>query len=77
MISVKAKRKLLLLLFFHCIHTKIFWIDVELFNKKMLDMSLQLSGFYVIIYFVDHGFDKDKAYFILVNFNTEVSYSQN
>ncbi len=25
--------------------------------------SLQLSGFYVIIYLGDHGFDKDKAYF--------------
>ncbi len=30
----------------------------------MLNISLQLSGFDVIIYFVDHGFDKDKAYFI-------------
>lgn len=30
----------------------------------MLDISLQLSGFDVIIYFGDHGFDKDKAYFI-------------
>ncbi len=44
--------------------TSIFWIDVELFIKKMLDISLQLSGFDVIIYFSDHGFDKDKAYFI-------------
>ncbi len=68
MISVKAKRKLLEFVLLHCIHTKIFWIDVELFNKKMF-----MSGFYVIIYFVDHGFDKDKAYFILVNFNTKVS----
>ncbi len=30
----------------------------------MLDSSLQLSGFDVIMYFGDHGFDKDKAYFI-------------
>ncbi len=34
------------------------------FIKKILDISLQLSGFDVIIYFSDHGFDKDKAYFI-------------
>ncbi len=34
------------------------------FIKKILDFSLQLSGFDVIIYFSDHGFDKDKAYFI-------------
>ncbi len=30
----------------------------------MLDISLQLSGLDVIIYFGDHGFDKDKAYII-------------
>ncbi len=30
----------------------------------MLDSSLQLRGFDVIMYFGDHGFDKDKAYFI-------------
>ncbi len=30
----------------------------------MLNSSLQLSGFDVIMYFGDHGFDKDKAYFI-------------
>ncbi len=34
------------------------------FIKKILDISLQLSGFDVIMYFSDHGFDKDKAYFI-------------
>ncbi len=34
------------------------------FIKKTLDISLQLSRFDVIIYFSDHGFDKDKAYFI-------------
>ncbi len=34
------------------------------FTKKILDISLQLSGFDVIIYFSDNGFDKDKAYFI-------------
>ncbi len=48
----------------HCIHTKKCWIYVELFIKTILDISLQLSGFDVIIYFGDHGFDKDKAYFI-------------
>ncbi len=36
-------------------------MDVELFIKKMLQMYLQLSEFDVIIYFGDHGFDKDKA----------------
>ncbi len=30
----------------------------------MLDIYLQLRGFDVIIYFGDHGFDKDKAYLI-------------
>ncbi len=30
----------------------------------MLDVSLQLSGFDVIMYFGDHGFYKDKAHFI-------------
>ncbi len=64
MISVKLKRKQFFIYFFHCIHTKIFWIDVELFIKKMLDISLQLSGFNVIIYFGDHGFDKVKSYLI-------------
>ncbi len=34
-----------------------------LFIKKLLDISLQLSGFDVVIYFGNHGFDKDKAYF--------------
>ncbi len=33
------------------------------FTKKILDISLQLSGFDVI-YFSDQGFDKDKAYVI-------------
>ncbi len=60
----KGERKLFFIYFFLCIHTKIFWIDVELFIKEMLDISLQLSGFYVIIYFGDHGFDKVKAYLI-------------
>ncbi len=50
--------------FFHCIHTNIIWIDVELFIRKMLEIYLQLSGFNVIIYFGDHGYDKNKAYFI-------------
>ncbi len=63
-ISVKLKRKQFFIYFFHCIHTQIFWIDVELFIKKMLDISLQLSGFNVIIYFGDHGFDKVKSYLI-------------
>ncbi len=37
---------------------------MELFIKTFLDISLQLSGLDVIIYFGDHAFDKDIAYFI-------------
>ncbi len=37
---------------------------MELFIKKMFEFFWQLSGFDVMIYFVDHGFDKDKAYLI-------------
>ncbi len=36
---------------------------MALFIKKLLDIYLQLSGFDVVIYFGNHGFDKDKAYF--------------
>ncbi len=60
----KGEKETIINLYFHCKHTNIFRIDVELFIKKMLDISLQLSGFDVIIYFVDHGFDKVKAYFL-------------
>ncbi len=60
----KGENETIFHLFFHCTHTTIFWIDVKLFIKKMLDISLQLSGFNVIIYFADHGFDKYRAYFI-------------
>ncbi len=37
---------------------------MELFIKTFFDISLQLSGLDVIIYFGDHAFDKDIAYFI-------------
>lgn len=37
---------------------------MELFIKKKCNISLQLSGFDVIMHANDHGFEKDNGYFI-------------
>ncbi len=63
MISVKVKGNYFSFIFFSVYIQKYFGL-MWLFIKEMLDISLQLSGFYVIIYFGHHGFDKVKAYLI-------------
>ncbi len=53
----KGEKETIFIIFVHCKH-KYFVLRWCYLN------AMQLSGFDVIMYFGDHGFDKDKAYFI-------------
>ncbi len=57
-------------IFFHCIYTKIFWVDVENYITKKLNTAVKLGGSGKMIYVDDYGIEKDKAYIIqLVKFH--------
>ncbi len=51
-------------LFFHCIYTKIFWVDVENLITKKLNTAVKLGGSDIMIYADDYGIEKDNAYII-------------
>ncbi len=66
-------------LFFHCIYTKIFWVDVENLITIKLNTAVKLGGSDVMIYVDDYGIEKDKAYItqllviiLLTNLNNTV-----
>lgn len=51
-------------LFFHCIYTKIFWVDVENLITRKFYTAVKLGGSDIMIYVDDYGIEKDKAYII-------------
>ncbi len=51
-------------LFFHCIYTKIFWVDVENSITRKCNTAVKLGGSDIMIYVDDYGIEKDKAYII-------------
>ncbi len=51
-------------LFFHCIYTKIFWVDVENLITRKCYTAVKLGGSDIMIYVDDYGIEKDKAYII-------------
>ncbi len=51
-------------LFFHCIYTKIFWVDVENFNTRKCNTAVKLGESDIMIYVDDYGIEKDKVYII-------------
>lgn len=61
-------------LFYHCIYTKIFWVDIENFITRKLNTTVKLDGPDIMIYFNDCEIEKDKAYVIqLTSLNGKVS----
>ncbi len=60
----KLNIETILHLFFHCIYTKIFWVDVENFITRKLNTAVKLGGSDIMIYVDDYGIEKDKAYII-------------
>ncbi len=58
------KNKLFFIYFFHCVYTKIFWVDVENFITRKLNTAVKLGGSEIMIYVDDYGIEKDKVYII-------------
>ncbi len=58
------KKETIFHLFFHCIYTKIFWVDVENFITRKLKKAVKLGGSDIMIYVDDYGIEKDKVYII-------------
>ncbi len=61
---IVMKKKQFFIYFFHCIYTKIFWVDVENFVTRKVNTAVKLGGSDIMIYVNDYGIEKDKAYII-------------
>ncbi len=62
--KVAKKKETIFHLFFHCIYTKIFWVDVENLITRKLKKAVKLGGSDITIYVDDYGIEKDKVYII-------------
>ncbi len=64
-------------LFFQCIYSRLFWVDVSNFISRMFGTFIHI-GMYDVIFFVQHTIDsrsKKKLSYTANHFTWKVSYS--
>ena len=56
-------------LFFHCMYSKIFWNDMQIFLSRKTGQMFMLSGSDIFIYFENNSVDKNVSFLIQLFIN--------